>query len=240
MKIQQNSVFLNNLLQDLVSARLLPAVFQRPYVWTRADVMALMESIIRGYPIGGFLLWSPYGRADISQAGRTRLGPIPMQGSNSTCSLLLDGQNRLASLAWAARDDSLPLPADLTDAEAAVWGDGTSLVANLLEKKLEFVAVEEANTGFRLPARALFSSLVASPLMRKRWDKEWAGFDETVLDDGLRWFETASAAFREARVVVTELEQASVQEAKDAFLHICKVGVPMTSSDLDAALSWIP
>ncbi|KWT98479.1 MULTISPECIES: DUF262 domain-containing protein [unclassified Variovorax] len=240
MNIQQNSVFLSNLLKDLTNARLLPAGFQRPYVWTRADVMALLESILRGYPIGAFLLWSPYGRADISQAGRTRLGPVHMLRGDSTSSLLLDGQNRLATLAWVARDEASPLPDDLTTAERAVWADGKALVANLREKKLEFVDQAEADSGFRLPARALLSSLVASPLMRRRWTNEWAGFGETVLNDGLKWFDEASGAFSGARVVVTEMEYATAQEAKDAFLHICKVGVPMAASDFDAALSWVP
>ena len=54
----------------------------------------------------------------------------------------------------------------------------------------------------------------------------------------LRHLAQCQNAFRNAQVVVTNLEQATVEEAKDAFLHICKVGVPMSAADFEAAVSW--
>jgi hypothetical protein len=45
--------------------------FQRDFVWTRQQVLDLLDSIARGYPIGSFLLWKStvnlakhYGRID--------------------------------------------------------------------------------------------------------------------------------------------------------------------------------
>ena len=31
--------------------------FQRPFVWDEADIIALLDSMWRGYPIGTILLW---------------------------------------------------------------------------------------------------------------------------------------------------------------------------------------
>ena len=39
-------------------------------------------------------------------------------------------------------------------------------------------------------------------------------------------------------VVVTDMADATAAEAKDAFLHICKVGVPMSEADFEKAVSW--
>ncbi|WP_405551766.1 DUF262 domain-containing protein [Streptomyces sp. NBC_01171] len=36
--------------------------FQRGYVWTRDQVRAFVQSLYRGYPIGGFLTWSTKAR----------------------------------------------------------------------------------------------------------------------------------------------------------------------------------
>ena len=41
---------------------ILPAI-QREYVWKPRQVVALFDSIMRGYPIGGFLSWKEIGRA---------------------------------------------------------------------------------------------------------------------------------------------------------------------------------
>ena len=31
--------------------------FQRPFVWKRKEVLKLLDSIYKGYPIGSILLW---------------------------------------------------------------------------------------------------------------------------------------------------------------------------------------
>ena len=236
MRIQQHSVFLNALVRDAQVGRLVPAAFQRPYVWGRGDVLALLESILAGYPLGGFLLWSPHGKADLSRAGRRRLGPIEASADTKGISLLLDGQNRLATMAWMLRDTSQPLPSDLTDHEREVWGGPDQLMCDLHAQKLRYVAPDEK--GLFLPIAAVFDSRQAQPMIRDRWSTAWSAFSENERDNGLRWFDKVENAFRDARVVATDMEYATAQEAKDAFTHICRVGVPMAAEDFDKALSW--
>ena len=66
-------------------------MFQRGYVWTRPQVKNMMESLYRGYPVGGLLLWE------------TRVEAAAIRGNaqvsaTGTISLLLDGQQRVTSL----------------------------------------------------------------------------------------------------------------------------------------------
>ena len=238
MSIPQNSVFLQDLLRQFRKGTLLPASFQRPYVWGKQDVLALVESILRSYPIGGFLLWSPWGKADLSRVGRNRLGPILASTDVVGSSLLLDGQNRLATMAWMAMDPAQPVPPDLAGQELATWGTGQRLVADMTLRQIHFVAEAEVEQGFRLPSAALLDSTLANRLMRKHWDKAWQNLSDEEKDAGLAWFEDCARKFCEARVVVTDLENVTAEEAKDAFLHICKVGVPMSEEDFKASLAW--
>lgn len=76
MQITQSSGFLFDLLREVRSGTLLPAAFQRPYVWSKQDVEALCDSVLTGFPIGGFLVWEPGTLGDVSQLGRSRLGPV--------------------------------------------------------------------------------------------------------------------------------------------------------------------
>lgn len=238
MKIQQNATFLLELVRRVHMGQLAPAAFQRPYVWNRDDVLALCTSIIEGYPIGGFLSWMPGRHADISQLGRKRLGPIMLDATAYAPALLLDGQNRLASLAWMLRDTSEPLPDNLSESERETWACGEELIADLGTQELRFVPHAEADKGLTLPAAALFDSRIANGYIRKRWNDQWRDYSDEERDAGLKWQDNWSRAFRDARVVETVLENATPAEARKAFLHICRVGVPMSQADFDAAIGW--
>ena len=48
--------FLRELLLAARRADLAPAPFPRPYWWRQQDVLALLHSINKGYPIGSFLM----------------------------------------------------------------------------------------------------------------------------------------------------------------------------------------
>lgn len=236
MRITQHTTFLSSLLDSVRKGAMRPAAFQRPYVWGRAEVMALVESILARYPIGSFLTWTPGDAADLSGLGRTRLGPLDCAATGH--SLLLDGQNRLATLAWLAQDWSSPAPACLSEQEARTWDSGERFVADLAARKLEFRPIGQADQGVTLPGYCLFDWSLFNREMRLRWGSQWKGTPDTVLDEGLRWFDECVNAFAEARIVVTEMERASAAQAKHAFLHICRVGVPMSEADFDAALGW--
>lgn len=238
MRIHQHSVFLKNLVSDAAAGRLAPAAFQRPYVWQRADVLALCESILRGYPTGSFLTWTPNGKANLSKVGRPRLGPIQLQQGKEPSSLLLDGQNRLASMAWLLRDADLPLPEDLTDHERQVWVSDETLMVDLLTQQISYVKPADAEQGMKLPLRALVDSMYANPLVRKLWNTAWVPLGEDTITVGLKWFDRAQAAFSDARTVVTDMENATIEEARDAFMHICKVGVPMTETEFNQSIAW--
>lgn len=178
------------------------------------------------------------GQLDVSQYARRRLGPIEPPVDSRPEAVILDGQNRLATVAWLMHQDLENLSSGITDHERHVWGTDNVPVVNIENHQVSFVSREAAGTGFVMPARVLFGGAPANELIRERWNTQWASEDETKLNAAVRWLDKAQTAVSDARVVVTSLQGASVQDAKDAFLHICKVGVPMSLQDLEAALAW--
>jgi hypothetical protein len=73
--------------------------FQRPFVWKRKEVLKLLDSIYKGYPIGSILLWytseklaSERTIADLEISSEREIYPT---------NYLLDGQQRLSSLCGA-------------------------------------------------------------------------------------------------------------------------------------------
>ncbi|MBJ6640367.1 DUF262 domain-containing protein [Streptomyces sp. DHE7-1] len=72
--------------------------FQRGYVWTRDQVRGFLQSLYRGYPIGGFLTWSTKGESASTRGG----GPA----TDGTVQMLLDGQQRVTTLYGVMRGRS--------------------------------------------------------------------------------------------------------------------------------------
>ena len=57
-KITPSNPRLAALLSDVSRGNIKIPVFQREYVWTDEQIMSLLDSIYRGYPVGSLLLWS--------------------------------------------------------------------------------------------------------------------------------------------------------------------------------------
>ena len=68
---------------------------QRSYVWTAAQVRDLLDSLYREYPSGTILTWDPGNEGDVE----LRESAVSQDTSGGSYKLLLDGQQRLTSLA---------------------------------------------------------------------------------------------------------------------------------------------
>ena len=70
--------------------------FQRNFVWSIGKTAKLLDSILKGYPIGTFILWNTNERLnDIKNIGDLELPPSP---EGTKVQYILDGQQRIASL----------------------------------------------------------------------------------------------------------------------------------------------
>ncbi|MGW2857105.1 DUF262 domain-containing protein, partial [Streptomyces sp. NPDC001215] len=87
--------------EDLLNGKVVIPSIQRDFVWMRPDVRDLFDSLYRGYPVGALLLWKtnltvPFRTAAVVQTAKSMHQPL----------YLLDGQQRLTSLAWVYRPES--------------------------------------------------------------------------------------------------------------------------------------
>lgn len=80
--------------RDLLAGRLVVPSIQRGYVWQKAQVPKLLDSLYRGYPIGTLLIWNTSIEVPLRQAA-----VLQKEQHISRPGVLLDGQQRLTSLA---------------------------------------------------------------------------------------------------------------------------------------------
>ncbi len=233
MRIEQGTGFLLSHLRDATRGAMLPAAFQRSYAWDRGDVEALWTSVLEGFPIGSLLQWRPDQGLPLERMGRQRLGPVEASGERWS-TLLLDGQNRMASLAWSmlAPDGPRPDTTLLSPVERQTWDPSHMLVCDWRTRSVHFVPVEDADDGYRFPAYCLDDNKSFNRTMRAMWN---AGQTD---DEFYVWADGVGNRLREARVTSVVLDNATPAEAMRAFQHIAKVGKPVSTSDLESAMAW--
>ena len=86
----------SDLISDISRGQIKIPQFQREFVWSVQKSAALMDSVIKGYPVGTFIFWATKDRLrSVRDLGNETL-PSPKDGENVF--FVLDGQQRLTSL----------------------------------------------------------------------------------------------------------------------------------------------
>ena len=203
--------------------------FQRPYVWSQADMVNLFDSVVRGYPIGSLLLWQTES-PDIQSVDQ--VGPIRVPKSKLvTRSFVIDGHQRLATLFGVLR---LPEDHPRINVEDWRWWIGYDLKSGSLiqmeRKKYPVIPLSV------LPLRiALRSSdynrrcrdIIASQELS---DEEKTNFIDKA-DEIIR-------AIREYRIALTVMLHGTLDDAASIFSRINIRGRDMTDDQMYSALTY--
>ena len=110
--MEYKTATIEEILDDINHRRMYLPAIQRKYVWNDYQIIRLMDSLMRGYPIGTFLFWKVdkgvvtdkgYSMYDFIQNYHERdmykntlVGPFARR--DETMRAVLDGQQRLTSL----------------------------------------------------------------------------------------------------------------------------------------------
>lgn len=84
------------LFQEIDSGRIKLPMFQRDFVWDKERSARLIDSILKGYPIGTFILWNT--RETLRTVKNIGNHPLPQLPKGDYAQLVLDGQQRMTSL----------------------------------------------------------------------------------------------------------------------------------------------
>lgn len=85
-----------NLLEEVKEGIIKIPLFQRDFVWKEFQMLELLDSISKGYPIGSLLLWQPNDEYDFHK----NIGPYTIQENpnNRSTNYVLDGFQRITTL----------------------------------------------------------------------------------------------------------------------------------------------
>jgi len=181
------TVLVEDLLYALRTDRLRTPSFQRMFVWQREDVIALLDSMFKGYPIGSLIFWERPTDSAIEPSSAARPGQAP----RSDAWYVIDGQQRLRAITGTLAANAPP-PFDVAfdlDAEQFVearMGDDSLLPLHLI---LDTAALLEHLRGLPEPhkrARLDAANRVARALRDYRLPLTIVRGDETQVEEVFR------------------------------------------------------
>jgi len=191
-------------------------VFQRGFVWRQSQIIELLDSIYRGYPIGSLLFWLA---TEALATERDIAGfELPETPEKYPRNYVLDGQQRLATIYAVLRFQGPPESESIYN------------VSYDLESQC-FVQTSCPAPATHLPLNLLFET------------KRFLAFQNGLVQrpDGDKLIDASNVlleTFREYAIPVVTVTEAAVEDVSSIFERINSTGTKLTTYDLMVAATW--
>lgn len=190
--------------------------FQRPFVWKAPDMLKLLDSIYKGYPIGSILIWNSSQKL-ISERDISGFEVNIANQTNYPTNYLLDGQQRLTTLCGALFWDGVD--------EDSLWNIHFDLDAQ------EFRHPREKNLVNVFPLNRLIdtSDFIRQCMKFDHHEKraEYFKISERLLK-----------SIKDYKIAVVKIGDMTLEEVAPIFERINSTGRQLTIVDLMMAATW--
>lgn len=208
--------YLNTVLRLIDRTSLRIPRFQRDFVWGESNVVALLGSIKKGYPIGSILTWRIESKNDYFSGYREDAFPTADENLTSF-EVILDGAQRLSSLYGCLRNPDANTVYDMYyDLRGETFNHSSSV------RKIE---------PWFVPMASMFDS--------RRFLKVQASIVD--LDDGealLARVLNLYTTFQEYQVPIIALSNTTLEDVVEVFRRINSSGTALSTVDFVRALTW--
>ena len=216
-------VFLGKLVERIVAGKVRVPRFQRPFVWKQEDLHALLDSVLRGFPIGSILVWDTEETIETANhMGPVEVGPRPA----GLVGYLLDGQQRVSALVG-----TLQLP----DGVESIVDQIDWCVYCDLERREFRRAPRDGIEPQHFPMQSLLDTA--------RFFEACRRIESEVADKSLarRWLDQADRlanAFRDYQLPLIHIREADLDSAVTVFARLNRTGRKMEADEMVSALTY--
>jgi hypothetical protein len=194
--------------------------FQRSFVWESPKILALLDSVARGYPIGSVLLWQ--SKEELRSENRIGGLEIELPKPDYPVNYLLDGQQRLSTICgamfWNGKDPR------------SRWNLAYDL------RKSAFLHLNSLDDP---PPHQVRLNKLADPAKFFAQVAVVTGIepDGATLADGAN---KLFSRFKDYKVATVTLGDMTIEDVAPIFERINSTGTPLTIVDLMRAATWSP
>ena len=216
-------VFLGRLVERIAAGQIRVPRFQRAFVWRQTDLHALLDSILRGFPIGSILVWDTEGNMESTQ----RIGPIKISPRpDGMIGYLLDGQQRVSTLVGTLRlADGMDATVDQVD-----W----RVYCNLDTQEFHRAPVEGVGPQ-HFPVRSLLNTAGFFEACRRIQSE---GDDPDRIQKWLDEADRLASAFRDYQLPLIRIRDADLDSAVTVFARLNRTGRKMAADEMVTALTY--
>ncbi|HEV2863068.1 MAG TPA: DUF262 domain-containing protein [Pyrinomonadaceae bacterium] len=212
---------IDELARRILTGDILLPKFQRSFVWERPQILTLLDSVARGYPIGSVLLWQ--SRQELRSESNIADLDIRLPRPDYPVNYLLDGQQRLSAICGAMYWKG--------DNPHSRW----NITYDLRQKKFFHLDTLEDPPLTSIRANKLsdavaFFKHVASLDTLTSADKDELKANAELLFN----------RFKDYKIATVTLGDMSIQDVAPIFERINSTGTPLTIVDLMRAATWSP
>ncbi|MEO6563429.1 MAG: DUF262 domain-containing protein [Nitrosospira sp.] len=213
-KITPSNPRLASLLTDVARGNIKIPVFQREYVWNDEQIMSLLDSIYRGYPVGSLLLWS----TKVSLDHERNVGgfALPKTPEDYPVNYVLDGQQRLTTLYGVFNSDTETADMELADRFNVCF----------VPEDESFVHYSAADPQTSINLRVILDTTRLLPELSRFSDEHKA----TIAN--------LTERFKDYEFPVVTIKDRTNQEVCRVFQRINSSGTSLSTLELLAAWTW--
>lgn len=226
-ELQPDVIFLFDLVGRLVSGKLSIPKFQRPFVWRRQQMLDLLDSVNKQYPIGSLLAWE----TDLDLASLSNVGPVRLsnsRGLGQRVSYLLDGHQRLSTIAGALVSLSAREAVN-EDEDPARW----RIYFNARDDSFEHLELDVAPAPYHFAMSSLLDTI--------DFFAEGDRINGSGDPDARMYIEKAqrvARTFQNYRIPIIEIKETGLTEAVEIFARLNSKGQSMTADQMVSALLY--
>lgn len=213
-KITPSSPRLASLLSDVERGNIKIPVFQREYIWSDEQIISLLDSIYRGYPVGSLLMWST--REELKHERNVGGFSLPVTPEDYPVNYILDGQQRLTTLYGVFHSDENTADAELADRFNICYLPDEDIFAHHLA----------ANGKSKIHLNAILDTtklLVELPKFN---------------DDQKSRIAKLTESFKDYEFPIVTIRERSNKEVCSIFQRINSSGTPLSNLELLTAWTW--
>lgn len=197
--------------------------FQRDFVWSIEKTAKLLDSILKGYPIGTFILWQTNERInDIKNIGNLEIPPTP---DGTKVQYVLDGQQRITSLFASYLGAQIQKPGEkkVTDYRNIV----VNLDKNISENDDQVITAEPFGDKYLSLSEVLNFSYSKAKELSSRFSEE-----------ELETLDAYSTAFKTYEFSTVVLRKEDIDSAIEVFTRINTGGQTLTLFEIMSAKTY--
>lgn len=213
----------SDLISDIEKGIIKIPKFQREFVWGIDKTAKLLDSILKGYPIGTFILWKTHERInDIKNVGNL---DIPSTPDGTKVEYVLDGQQRITSLFAAYRGAKIQKSGEkkVTD-----YGDiVVNIDVDISESDGQVISAEPSGGK----SISLSTVLNFSFAKAKELESQFTGKELELID-------SYATAFRTYEFSTVVLRKEDIDSAIEVFTRINTGGQTLTLFEIMSAKTY--